>query len=246
MRVTAVDTLLTGTRLRLTDLDGVVAKFTVIANARSIGARWRGGMLHVTVPPGTTADSAVRALAGMKDRIMARRPTLTFAEGQHLAFDGFTIDIRRQSLHPTKVTLTGDHAAGVISVGSGLSFDDPEVSSIISRLMCVVAADVAPGVLLPRARRIAASLGLSPAGWKISRGHRTLGTCTARRIISLSAVNMFLPSELRDYIICHELAHLSEMNHSPRFHALCDRYCGGRERQLTLQLKNYKWPIIKQ
>ena len=246
MRRLSTDTILPGMKLRLIDLDGVVVRFGVIATSRVIAARWRKGELYVTVPPGTTTSFAVRKLVDMKDRIMARRPCLRFADGQHLDFNGFTADIKRQSLHPLKVTLTGERTSPVVSVGTGLSFDDDEVTSIISRLLCVAATTVAPEVLLPRARDIAARLGLSPAGWKISRGHRTLGTCSSQRVIGLSAVNMFLPPELRDYIICHELAHLSEMNHSPRFHALCDRYCGGRERQLIRQLKDYNWPILRQ
>lgn len=56
---------------------------------------------------------------------------------------------------------------------------------------------------------------------------------------------VFLPQELRDYIICHELAHLSEMNHSPRFHALLDSYLDGREAMLAARLRAYSWPVLR-
>jgi hypothetical protein len=56
---------------------------------------------------------------------------------------------------------------------------------------------------------------------------------------------VFLPQELRDLIILHELAHLSEMNHSPRFHALLDTYLDGREALLRNLLRNYAWPILR-
>lgn len=50
------------------------------------------------------------------------------------------------------------------------------------------------------------------------------GSCSARRGISLNWRLILLPVELQDYVILHELAHLSEMNHSARFWALLDQY----------------------
>ena len=56
---------------------------------------------------------------------------------------------------------------------------------------------------------------------------------------------VFLPTHLRDYIIYHELAHLSEMNHSPRFHALCDAYCRGNESRYIRELNSFRWPVLR-
>ena len=36
---------------------------------------------------------------------------------------------------------------------------------------------------------------------------------------------MLLPGDLADYIICHELAHLKELNHSPAFWQLTETLC---------------------
>ncbi|MCP4122903.1 MAG: M48 family metallopeptidase [Bacteroidetes bacterium] len=43
------------------------------------------------------------------------------------------------------------------------------------------------------------------------------GSCSSKRNINLSLRILMLPDRVRDYIIVHELAHLSEMNHSPKF-----------------------------
>lgn len=45
------------------------------------------------------------------------------------------------------------------------------------------------------------------------------GSCTAAGVISLNWRLILTPESVRDYIICHELMHLREMNHSDRFWA---------------------------
>lgn len=100
--------------------------------------------------------------------------------------------------------------------------------------------------VVPEAEAIAAELGVGPDGWTAGHGRRTFGTCRRfgrRTEISLSYTMAFLPPELRRYVICHELAHLSEMNHSPRFHAICNAYCGGREAELSRLLRATPLPF---
>ena len=115
------------------------------------------------------------------------------------------------------------------------------ISSVIGRAMDVQAH----ALLLPFAQQIAEELGLRPAGFEVGRGMRKLGHCTSKRIIQLSRNLMFLPETLVRYIICHELAHLTHMNHSPQFHALCNQYCGGKEKELERQLRQFRFPILK-
>ena len=115
------------------------------------------------------------------------------------------------------------------------------ISSVIGRAMEVMAR----AVLLPYAQQIADELGLMPAGLEVGRGMRKLGHCTRGRVIQLSRNLMFMPEPLIRYIICHELAHLTHMNHSPQFHALVNQYCSGQEKQLERQLRQFRFPILK-
>lgn len=43
------------------------------------------------------------------------------------------------------------------------------------------------------------------------------GSCSAKKNINFHYKLLFLPVELADYIVAHELCHLKEMNHSPAF-----------------------------
>jgi len=115
------------------------------------------------------------------------------------------------------------------------------ISTVIGRAMEVQAH----ATLLPFARKVADELGLNPAGFELGRGMRKLGHCTAGKVIQLSRNLMFLPEPLVRYIICHELAHLTHMNHSPQFHALCDQYCGGNEKALERQLRQFRFPVLR-
>lgn len=43
------------------------------------------------------------------------------------------------------------------------------------------------------------------------------GSCSSSRKLSFATKLLLLPCEIIDYVIVHELAHLKEMNHSPKF-----------------------------
>lgn len=66
------------------------------------------------------------------------------------------------------------------------------------------------------------------------------GSCSAKNNISLNVNLAALPSELRDYVVLHELVHTRIKNHSNKFWAELDRHLGGRARELSRRLKKYR------
>lgn len=63
-------------------------------------------------------------------------------------------------------------------------------------------------------------LGIAPPPLRLSSARTRWGSCSARSGIRLHWRLIHLPPELSDYVVAHEVAHLLEMNHSPRFWAV--------------------------
>lgn len=56
------------------------------------------------------------------------------------------------------------------------------------------------------------------------------GSCSSAGNLSFSWRIMMAPPPVIDYLVAHEVAHLREMNHGPKFWALCRELCPGTDR----------------
>ena len=83
----------------------------------------------------------------------------------------------------------------------------------------------------------AKEMGVRPTGLKVHRMKTRWGSCNVRTGgINLNTLLACWPKECLEYIVVHELAHLQEANHSPRFHAIVERYLPEwRERKKLLE-----------
>lgn len=72
------------------------------------------------------------------------------------------------------------------------------------------------GLRLPH---YAEKLGASYHSFALSSAKTQWGSCTSQRKIRINWRLIHFPLALIDYVIAHELAHLREMNHGPRFWA---------------------------
>ena len=65
----------------------------------------------------------------------------------------------------------------------------------------------------------AARLGVKPSRITVRDTLSRWGSCSSARALSFSWRLIMAPEFVLDYVVAHEVAHLCEMNHSPRFWA---------------------------
>jgi predicted metal-dependent hydrolase len=87
--------------------------------------------------------------------------------------------------------------------------------------------------------------GYRPPALGLSSARSRWGSCSRQTGIRLNWRLIHLPMALIDYVVAHELAHLAEMNHSPRFWVEVERLCPGwQEARRELKARAASIPII--
>ena len=100
--------------------------------------------------------------------------------------------------------------------------------------------------LVPRLLDMAKERGLNVNNVRVSSAKGRWGSCSSKGNINLSLYLILLPHHLQDYVLQHELTHLIEMNHSPRFWARLDEVCSGRAKALRKEMRGYNTSFIIQ
>lgn len=224
------------------------------ANMRRITARWRNDVLSINLPVGIPLRRVVEFIDENRDKLRELRDksieraekSVDYHLGQQIPCFRGSVLIAAVDCKPNTTGYQYDTDGNMrVVISSHDDITTEQKKTAISGALKELMKRLAPKHLIPYAQQVAKEIGTSPLRFEIGRGMRKLGHCTTGKVIQLSYNLMFMPEELVRYIICHELAHLTEMNHSPRFHALCDRYCSGKEKALERKLKGFIFPILK-
>ncbi|MDR1131771.1 MAG: M48 family metallopeptidase [Oscillospiraceae bacterium] len=82
----------------------------------------------------------------------------------------------------------------------------------------------------------AKQMGVMPTAVKINGATTHWGSCSVKKSLNFSWRLMMAEDDVIDYVVVHELAHITEMNHSARFWALVERILPDyRERSAKLK-----------
>lgn len=93
-----------------------------------------------------------------------------------------------------------------------------------------------------RLDRLALHHGFAYRALKITNAKTRRGSCSAQKNIGLHRKLVKMPDFVMDYVICHELAHLEQMNHSPDFRAVVDRMIDNKK-QAIAWMKRYGFSL---
>lgn len=196
---------------------GAPLSIRVSARARRVALRVDAAerRVELVLPRGVSPTSGLRFLKDKRGWIIARldalpRPVL-FVEGAVVPVLGIPHRIRR-SLDASALPVTV--ADGEIRVRG-----DPRH---IPRRVRDYLVSLAHDELARRARPLAARIGRKVAKVSVRDTKSRWGSCAASGNLSFSWRLIFAPERVIDYVVAHEVAHLAEMNHGPRFWRLVE------------------------
>ncbi len=161
---------------------------------------------------------------------------IQWVDGEHLLYLGQDIQLKlvpdiKKTTHFERNKLA-IHAPHVNAPGHPLSnslreFDSPCIHAGAGKAVITkqVIGWYKKQAALDFARRLeilAAKLGVPTPPLTLSNAQSRWGSCNSRGEVRLSWRLLQAPPHIINYVICHELAHLKQMNHSAKFYAVVE------------------------
>jgi predicted metal-dependent hydrolase len=215
--------LASGTRRRLHVLDHILEYRLLRSKRRSIGFVIDDDGLRITAPKWVTVaeiESAIREkqrwiFAKLNERRerSARRlqPQMQWRDGAALPYLGSDITLRILSAQAAGVAY--DDETRELSVSLPADASEQQLKDRVQGWLQLEAKRV----FAERLPVYAEKLGVTYRLFALSSAATQWGSCTADGKIRLNWRLIHFALPLIDYVVAHELAHLREMNHSPRF-----------------------------
>ncbi len=146
--------------------------------------------------------------------------------------DTWPVEILRS--RQRRKTVSAELKNGVLMVRAPAAMSDAELMPIVEKLRARLQKRHRPAPpsdteLQKRAEMINGTYFSGKLRWQsiryVTNQNKRFGSCTpSRGTIRISHRVAALPLFVQDYVLVHELAHLEEANHSPRFWQLVNRY----------------------
>jgi predicted metal-dependent hydrolase len=166
--------------------------------------------VELVLPKGVATAHGIKFLAAQRAWIAARLLALPvpvpFAEGAVVPVFGA----------PHRICRTGDPAAPPVAIVDGEIRVRGDPAHLARRVRDHLVR-LAREELGRRARQCAARIGRPVARVGVRDTKSRWGSCSSKGAISFSWRLVLMPEAVMDYVVAHEVAHLAEMNHGPRF-----------------------------
>ena len=224
--------------------DDCLGKIAVRVNARArrFVFRVKDGALVATVPQGVSESEFRGAVVQMRPKL---RAMLERAPQRQLLQPGFRIDAECfafwfEEANVRTVRFRERKGELVCLYPNGFCFEDEPVQVWLRKGIEESLRRHAQVLFPPRLRAMAKERNLVYDRLHIHKTKSRWGSCSTLGSINLSLYLMLLPMHLQDFVMHHELTHLQEMNHGPRFHRLLDEAVKGEAKRLEAELKSCK------
>jgi predicted metal-dependent hydrolase len=189
----------------------------VSSRARRIALRINAAerTVELVLPPGVPTSQGLRFVHSKRGWIAARLaalpPSVPFAEGAVVPVLGVPHRIRREV----------DADAPAVAIVDGEIRVRGEPAHLARRVRDFLVAKARRELAL-RARRLATRIGRDITQITVRDTTSRWGSCSGRGNLSFNWRLIFAPVWVIDYVVAHEVAHLAEMNHGPRFWRLVE------------------------
>ncbi len=112
-------------------------------------------------------------------------------------------DVRRSSIKGKVITLSRENAKG-------------SLVELTKRMFLPY--------IMQKTNRFASACGFKYESVSLNKAKRKWGSCTSTGKITYTVALAFLPEEICDYVVLHELCHTKEMNHQKGFYTLLSKF----------------------
>ncbi len=204
------------------------------SRAKKVIVRRKHNVVEMTVPARMTQREIKKHFNDLKPQILTLpvREVIKITEESEIKTFTFDVAITRKSLYNDKIDMSLKEGTVTIDVPAQYDIEQEYVQFGIKSLIIHALRHEAKRVLPYKVVSFAKKLNLQVGQVKINNSKQRWGSCSNKKNINLSLFLMMMPEHLIDYVILHELAHTIELNHSPRFWQLLDKFCDGKAQEL--------------
>ncbi|MGG1944945.1 SprT family zinc-dependent metalloprotease [Trinickia sp. NRRL B-1857] len=212
-----------GVKLRRLTLNGRTLEYALKRSARrTIGFSIDGSGLAITAPRWVTLADIETAIAAKERWIFTKLaewqtrteqralPRIEWRDGAQIPYLGKPVRI---ALGSANAGLAFDAQAGALALALPTHADAQQIKDRVQGWL----QTEAKRVFGERLAYYAEKLGVAYKGYALSSAATRWGSCSSDGRIRLNWRLIHFPLSIVDYVVAHELAHLREMNHSPRF-----------------------------
>ncbi|KFB08468.1 M48 family metallopeptidase [Nitratireductor basaltis] len=211
------------------DVLGRQVPLRVVENARAKRLTLRiaaGGQLRVTIPPGISErqidDFLQRHRGWLEERLRKLPEHPVVRPGVKIPIRGVPHLICHEPGKRGTVALGEKDGQKLLIVHGDIQHLPRRIADFLKK---EARREIEPLVL-----KHTASVGRPAKATRYKDTSSRWGSCTSDGVLSFSWRIMMAPRPVIDYLVAHEVAHLREMNHGPRFWKLCRELCPDTDR----------------